>query len=127
MKIKRSFISVQEKYDYWANLIRECQNSGLNTTKWCSQNNVPRRSFYNHYNEIKQRCYDEYRDIFETKTTTQNTNIPRVKNKVRNGDLTTKKAADKLIIQMNDVSITVPLKTNIRRLNKILRAIKDVC
>ncbi len=123
MSMQTSFKSKQERFDYWAARIREYQNSDLNITKWCLQNNIPRKSFYNHVYELKDNCYEECKDIFENKT-------KPVARKINNEHLKKHKVStnnskdDNLTIKMKNIVVTAPSNTDLATLTGIILAIK---
>lgn len=44
----------QVKFQYWLGVIHECRASGLTNQAWCSQNNIPIKSYYYWISRIRK-------------------------------------------------------------------------
>ena len=42
----------------WMQLLQECRTSDLSDREWCSQNDIPARTFYYHIKRLREQVCD---------------------------------------------------------------------
>jgi hypothetical protein len=71
-------MSLKQNYqlERWKYLIKECQESGMKITDWCTANDVSKHQYYYWLAKIRSECYEEAVVQLQTAKTSSSINVP---------------------------------------------------
>ena len=106
----------QTQLQSWAQIIKECKESGLKVNDYCSQHNLSRDAYYYWYGKVKKEFYSQQSGFVEIPA-----DLPSKPSKITASEATA--SSEKIEIHCGKFTITIPSSSSAEVISKILEAV----
>lgn len=121
--LKTSLEIRQAKLQYWAGLIHECQNSGINKKEWLASKGIHKDTYYYWYKKVQSACV-EAMELATNEPTTEFVELPgQLATPVLNQANTSSVG---ITIHVGNATIDVPETTSMELIQKLIGALAYV-
>ena len=56
---KVQMVKQEVQENQWQNIIKECRDSGMSTSKWCEENGINVKTYYYHLRKIREKACEQ--------------------------------------------------------------------